>query len=67
MFFSGEYFEMEDLNLVNTDVRHGEHRHGGHKGEYFTGVTIFQRFMFITESCFEDLKSKYFQWEKRDL
>ena len=20
-----------------------------------------------TESCFEDLKSKYFQWEKRDL
>ena len=34
------------MNLVDTDVRHG---HGGHRGGCFTGVTIFQRFMFTTQ------------------
>ena len=37
------------MNLVDTDVRHGGHRHGGHRGECFSGVTIFQRFMFIAQ------------------
>ena len=33
------------MNLVDTDVRHSGHGHGGHRGECYTGVTIFQRFM----------------------
>ena len=30
---------------------HGGQGHGGHRGEFFTGVTIFQRFMFTTQIC----------------
>ena len=47
----GEYFEIVDMNLVDTDVRHSEHGHGGHRGECFTGVTIFQRFMSTAQFC----------------
>ena len=43
-FLSGEYFEMVDINLVNTDVRHG-----GYRGEPWR-VTIFQKFMFIAQT-----------------
>ena len=46
-FFSCEYFEIVDMNLVDTDVRHSGH--SGYRGESFTGVTIFQRFMFIAQ------------------
>ena len=45
LVFRGEYFELVDMNLVDTDVRHSGHGHGGHRGECFTGVTIFQRFI----------------------
>ena len=37
------------MNLVDTDVRHSGHGHGGYRGESFTGVTIFQRFMFTPQ------------------
>ena len=30
--------------------RHGGHGHGGHRGQCFTGVTIFQKFMFTTQN-----------------
>ena len=49
LVFRGEYFELVDMNLVDTDVRHSGHGHGGHRGECFTGMTIFQRLMFIIQ------------------
>ena len=53
IFFRGEYFSGGDIFQWWIFSASGHelngHRHGGHRGECFTGVTTFQRFMFIAQ------------------